>query len=735
MSKTLNNRFKRVHERIFSRAQKGFVKHRTIQEVLINIIERINYLKQKGKSGAILAIDFKKAFDTIDQGYLVKCLELFGFGEYFIRFVRKCCTNRKARIFMDGDTLSREFSLERGDAQGDGPSPCLFNISLQILLFRLELDVRLVQAPAPPITTTYQVPIGLAQLEHESNRETEKCEAFADDVTLFVDDNPDNIAYARLILQQFADLSGLECNIEKTSIMLLNSRPEQIKDIEQVGFKTVREVKILGLDIDNNLRCLDTAHDKTVIKMRKVKNFWSRFNLSLPGRIRVAKTYLLSQITYLGSFLTPTGKQKDEMGLIIAEYVKGRLNISREKIFKNVEQGGLGLPGIGEFIAGLQCNWVRRADFATCDSWRHTIRSLSEGDCKRIGLSQVSKVENPLIYNIAESWSLFLRGFYTFDNNHRKMSLINNPVLVRGRDDDRMLNMNFFRQNPPIELREITSIRYEDLVTIEGRIRPYPQFNVRTDITLTPGLYLRLANACLHFETTRNKCNIRNECITLQSFWAKFKKGSKKYREYMSNKDQTKSELTVRKYRRALGIAGEDHLEIKNWRVWTKNYYSNQLQEFIFKFLNNLLPINTRLSHYVHNQTRGCTFCEIKFFAPNPDENMSHLFYDCPIVTEWREHILTCWLPNLYRIASNKTVWLSMVDEGIIKNEFFQALKWCFLYTVWYFRLRKKAIGKSTFAVELKGRIKNSLKRSTILTVKERIFNNCLLLLQAPEGE
>jgi hypothetical protein len=35
---------------------------------------------------------------------------------------------------------SRDIDLERGFAQGDGPSPRLYNIGEQILLFRLEYD-------------------------------------------------------------------------------------------------------------------------------------------------------------------------------------------------------------------------------------------------------------------------------------------------------------------------------------------------------------------------------------------------------------------------------------------------------------------------------------------------------------------------------------------------------------------------------------------------------------------
>ncbi len=49
------------------------------------------------------------------------------------------CTNRTACISFDDGSLSSNFDLDRGDAQGNTPSPILYNISQQIFLFKLEL--------------------------------------------------------------------------------------------------------------------------------------------------------------------------------------------------------------------------------------------------------------------------------------------------------------------------------------------------------------------------------------------------------------------------------------------------------------------------------------------------------------------------------------------------------------------------------------------------------------------
>jgi exonuclease III len=70
ISRAVNNRLKSVINRFTSRAQKGFTNHRYIQEVLINVAEKISYCKKNNISGALLSIDQTRAFDTISHKYM-----------------------------------------------------------------------------------------------------------------------------------------------------------------------------------------------------------------------------------------------------------------------------------------------------------------------------------------------------------------------------------------------------------------------------------------------------------------------------------------------------------------------------------------------------------------------------------------------------------------------------------------------------------------------------------------
>ena len=87
LSRVVNNRLKSVINRFTLRAQKGFTNHRYIQEVLINVCEKISYCNGNNIGGALLSVDQSRAFDTISHKYMDQVFKFFGFGQEFISII------------------------------------------------------------------------------------------------------------------------------------------------------------------------------------------------------------------------------------------------------------------------------------------------------------------------------------------------------------------------------------------------------------------------------------------------------------------------------------------------------------------------------------------------------------------------------------------------------------------------------------------------------------------------
>ena len=59
------------------------------------------------------------------------------------------------------------------------------------------------------------------------------------------------------------------------------------------------------------------------------------------------------------------------------------------------------------------------------------------------------------------------------------------------------------------------------------------------------------------------------------------------------------------------------------------NFLNNSTRSFSFKLHNNILGLNSRVSHFVRGHPDSCTFCDIGQIAEHSRESTSHLFFDC----------------------------------------------------------------------------------------------------------
>ena len=124
------------------------------------------------------------------------------------------------------------------------------------------------------------------------------------------------------------------------------------------GFRIADSITILGMNLKSDLSNLSDSHSVAILRIRKIINFWQRFNLSLPGRIGIVKNLLLSQINYTGCFIMPTPEQIRTMSSLIENFTVGRLNISKNRYYLPKSVGGLGLIKIDEFLIAQQVTWL-----------------------------------------------------------------------------------------------------------------------------------------------------------------------------------------------------------------------------------------------------------------------------------------------------------------------------------------------------------------------------------------
>jgi hypothetical protein len=170
------------------------------------------------------------------------------------------------------------------------------------------------------------------RFSQESSRETDKAEGFADDTSVATVFSYPNLLNLKTILEDFAGISGLRCNLDKTSVLLIGSSQDVPDDIATLGFTFSDKIKVLGMDISRNPDDWDQNFVRILTGINKKIEFWNRFNLSLPGRICVTKSLLISPLTHLGCFKLPSKRVLRDIQCAVDKFCKGKINFSAARL-------------------------------------------------------------------------------------------------------------------------------------------------------------------------------------------------------------------------------------------------------------------------------------------------------------------------------------------------------------------------------------------------------------------
>jgi hypothetical protein len=177
------------------------------------------------------------------------------------------------------------------------------------------------------------------------------------------------------------------------------------------------------------------------------------------------------------------------------------------------------------------------------------------------------------------------------------------------------------------------------------------------------------------------------------------------YRKKNSKIEEAQSTVT---FLRASGLTFTDPVSYGiRISLWGIRGVPNRAKTFLFKYFNNILGINTRLSHFVANRNRGCTFCELNnpgamvrdpdpapvpLLVPVPDKSFEHLFYGCLTTREWHSKILECHFPpNFIGSEEVRKRYLMMgFHKDHKKNILLILAPLLMQYCIWEARLKKK---------------------------------------------
>ena len=334
VAKTLNrmvlNRLKPEIETILRRNQNGFRPGRsTVQQILV-LRRLIEGMRSRKLPAVLTFIDFKKAFDSVHRGKMLKILAAYGIPQRIVSVIRLMYEGTKAKVLSpDGET--ELFEILAGVLQGDTLAPYLFAIVI---------DYCMLQA-----VKGNEEQLGITIERRRSRRVGPKVITdvdFADDIALLSESIHSATELLHRVEMAAANI-GLFINVGKTKVMTLNMG-DQAGDLPSRSGETIDNVEdfvYLGSWISGTERDIKVRKAKAWAALHRLKNIW-KSKLSKNLKIRLFIAACESVLLYGSEAWTLTRAQEKSLDGTYTKMLRMVLGVTwKDKVSNEVLYGRL----------------------------------------------------------------------------------------------------------------------------------------------------------------------------------------------------------------------------------------------------------------------------------------------------------------------------------------------------------------------------------------------------------
>lgn len=359
-SSCIANRIKAVLPKLVHEDQTGFIANRYMGDNIRLIYDLMHYLDTQQLPGMLLCLDFEKAFDTVDWGFMFKVLRAYGFGRDICQWIETLYKNIKSTVIVNGKP-THWFSVERGCRQGDPISPYIFILVVEImaLMIREDTDIK---------------GVCINHVEH-------KILQFADDTQLM--NNGDKASFEKSIniVNKFGEVSGLYLNTGKTQAVWLGSKKyskEQYMPELNLNWNP-KYFKVLGIWLGRDLKEIELKnYSEKMSQVQILFKIWAKRSITPLGRIAILKSLILSKLTHLWLLLpNPPDDFVSNIQQLCYKFVWNNKQdrINRRTVVRNVQCGGMGIPDIKQYMSALKLTWIRKFE-KTNHKWKNICNTM-----------------------------------------------------------------------------------------------------------------------------------------------------------------------------------------------------------------------------------------------------------------------------------------------------------------------------------------------------------------------
>ncbi|GMI95172.1 hypothetical protein HRI_003186500 [Hibiscus trionum] len=359
---------------LISESQYAFFPGRQILDCVLVANEAIDSVSKSKEKGVAFKVDFQKAYDTVSWDFLLKILQVCGFGNLWCQWIQSCISSTFILVIVNGSPIEN-FPISRGLRQGCSLSPLLFNLVGEALNLMLRKASQLGLFEGFKIGRSVE----RIQISHLQ---------FADDLLIFCGASEIQIKNVKRVLQVLEISSWLKLNMSKSKLFGINVSNDCIEawanSIGSLWGKLPTDYLGLPLGAKRN----SIALWKPVIqKFHHRLEGWQPHILSIGGRLMLIRSVLTSlPLCFLSIFKIPVSVTK-KFNSMMATFLWVGSNSSHKVHWVNWQRlclplsaGGLGINNIETLNWSLLYKRAMRYGNETHKLWRRLITAKTQSD-------------------------------------------------------------------------------------------------------------------------------------------------------------------------------------------------------------------------------------------------------------------------------------------------------------------------------------------------------------------
>ncbi len=337
LSRALAYRLASVAPHLVHPSQAGFVPGRRLHDHVLLVQALQTFCTNEDHDYYATFLDFSKAYDMVDQGFLFDVLTEMNIGPTFISWVQLLYESPIVQLIFGG-TLGPVIRPNRGVKQG---------CPLSCLLFVLYLEPLGEMLRAQP---QHGIPL--------PDDEVKTSIFFADDSTLLSNSLSSAVAQMEIV-DTFCSVSGARLNQRKCMTLVLNDHLDPA-DIDAEDLLNIlpsgRPAKYLGVLFGHRLAADFQAQ---VLRDKFLAAFplWGGRARTIQGRKLLVSTMLLSILWHVTAAVPIPQPIVDEMQSMTNKFILGRKTLRADKYrtfinrpLQHDKQLGLGIPHVASII-------------------------------------------------------------------------------------------------------------------------------------------------------------------------------------------------------------------------------------------------------------------------------------------------------------------------------------------------------------------------------------------------